>query len=529
MSVTIKDLLQLSLLADAKVVAGHEGLDKIITSVSVMESANEKELGIAFEGVSNSYGKEIFITAFMAAKDNVEEQCNSIRRIYTEGAAALVVYYVGSILKRIDEKVISLANELSLPIIVMPNNLKLRYGDLIVEIAETVINDRNLKDHFATEVIEQLSHFSESQKNIQNVVSVLRDRTQCSIFLIDEMNRVLNFAEWPSGIGLSIEDYVEELRIQNPECSLGEVYELNGYKFNSSIAVDYINLSGYKLEFVVIKDEPFTKGVVEEIKHVLATFINLWTHEYGKIDTKQLVSAIINNEPEQMRRIGNILHINVADMSGAYFIYCGNAKHEELVKAKMTVSSYVDSYGKDFLVDIFDDTIAVMCDRRKMNIEKHGRQLLDELNRGSLKYRMVACEPTGTTGKVRLCYWIYRNNRKEIERVFPCKEIISITECEFIAEAKQIMIEGDTSVIGEDIENVLLEQKRYEEMMDTIATYYLDADMSMSKTAELMYLHINSVKHRVKQLEELLGHKLSKVPELYNLYVLAIISRLRDK
>lgn len=82
---------------------------------------------------------------------------------------------------------------------------------------------------------------------------------------------------------------------------------------------------------------------------------------------------------------------------------------------------------------------------------------------------------------------------------------------------------------GEDIENVLLEQKRYEEMMDTIATYYLDADMSMSKTAELMYLHINSVKHRVKQLEELLGHKLSKVPELYNLYVLAIISRLRDK
>ena len=164
-----------------------------------------------------------------------------------------------------------------------------------------------------------------------------------------------------------------------------------------------------------------------------------------------------------------------------------------------------------------------------MNIEKHGRQLLDELNRGSLKYRMVACEPTGTTGKVRLCYWIYRNNRKEIERVFPCKEIISITECEFIAEAKQIMIEGDTSVTGEDIENVLLEQKRYEEMMDTIATYYLDADMSMSKTAELMYLHINSVKHRVKQLEELLGHKLSKVPELYNLYVLAIISRLRDK
>ena len=44
MSVTIKDLLQLSVLADAKVVAGHEGLDKIITSVSVMDSANEKEL-----------------------------------------------------------------------------------------------------------------------------------------------------------------------------------------------------------------------------------------------------------------------------------------------------------------------------------------------------------------------------------------------------------------------------------------------------------------------------------------------------
>ena len=53
MSVTIRDMLKLPVFNNAKVVAGYDGLDSVIMSVSVLESADEESLGIIFPGVSS--------------------------------------------------------------------------------------------------------------------------------------------------------------------------------------------------------------------------------------------------------------------------------------------------------------------------------------------------------------------------------------------------------------------------------------------------------------------------------------------
>ena len=191
MSVTILDIMHLPSLQEARIVAGMNGINRSIASVSVLEAAAAKDLDIDLPGHATNYGQEIILTAFVAYRDSVDAQCEAIHALHKEGEAGIIIFYVGSILPSIDPRVIDLANELEMPIIVMPEGrLDLRYSDVICEIMEAIINDRRENSYFTTEVIERISHLGTSQRSINNAVAIIRDRVQCSIYLMDELGRM---------------------------------------------------------------------------------------------------------------------------------------------------------------------------------------------------------------------------------------------------------------------------------------------------------------------------------------------------
>ena len=105
MSITIADCLKLPSLQDAKVIAGHNGLGKFVSSVSVLEYARVFAMADAL-----FLGNELIITAFTSVMDDVEAQCNAIRRLHEVGESALVLYYVCYYLKSIDKRLIEIAN-----------------------------------------------------------------------------------------------------------------------------------------------------------------------------------------------------------------------------------------------------------------------------------------------------------------------------------------------------------------------------------------------------------------------------------
>ena len=120
MSVTILDIMHLPSLQEARIVAGMNGINRSIASVSVLEAAAAKDLDIDLPGHATNYGQEIILTAFVAYRDSVDAQCEAIHALHQEGEAGIIIFYVGSILPSIDPRVIDLANELEMPIIVMP-------------------------------------------------------------------------------------------------------------------------------------------------------------------------------------------------------------------------------------------------------------------------------------------------------------------------------------------------------------------------------------------------------------------------
>ena len=357
MSVTILDIMHLPSLQEARIVAGMNGINRSIASVSVLEAAAAKDLDIDLPGHATNYGQEIILTAFVAYRDSVDAQCEAIHALHKEGEAGIIIFYVGSILPSIDPRVIDLANELEMPIIVMPEGrLDLRYSDVICEIMEAIINDRRENSYFTTEVIERISHLGTSQRSINNAVAIIRDRVQCSIYLMDELGRMLNMAEWPNGRNLPADKFYTTLTNDTAQITgVQEVY-IDGKTYLADI--ETIQSTGSILYMLVVKEKgSLTQESCKQIKYIIKTYINLWTENYGQLDTKQLVSSIINDEPEKMRHIANAIKINVDNLSCAYFFYLKDGSHEFICLQKMreiikdfignTVATHQQSVGVD--------------------------------------------------------------------------------------------------------------------------------------------------------------------------------------
>ena len=68
--------------------------------------------------------------------------------------------------------------------------------------------------------------------------------------------------------------------------------------------------------------------------------------------------------------------------------------------------------------------------------------------------------------------------------------------------------------------------REYQELLNTACVYLLDCDSSVTRTAQALFLHINTIKYRLQRISDLLGYRLGKMPETIELYRSAAIYRL---
>ena len=196
MNITVRDCLKLSSLRDAKVVAGHAGLDQYVSYVDVLEYA--KVFAMADQLFLNN---GLIITAFTSVKDDVEAQCNAIRRLHEVGEVGIILYYVGIYLPRVDQRLIDVANELSFPIIVMPeNSYALRYNEVTEEIMLKLFEERRKSTRFVPNILRQISMMRERQRNIGGILRLLSDQCHYSFLLLDQDGRECGMATWPMTI-----------------------------------------------------------------------------------------------------------------------------------------------------------------------------------------------------------------------------------------------------------------------------------------------------------------------------------------
>lgn len=538
MSVTIRDLLILPSLRKARVVAGEKGLSRIVSSISVLEYAEPTILQDELFNSSQFYGSELVITAFFSVKNDIEAQCSSIRRLHTVGEVGLILYYVGIVLPSISQKVIDLADELEFPLICMPENRKdLRYSEVIYEVMKAIIKDQKEDTYLVGEMLERISLLPTHQRSMDTVLRMLRDRLTCSFFLLDSNLVTMNLANWPTNGNIDLAQVFAYY--ENDIHKIPEEAEMIVLQQTTSIACSKIrNENTQPMYLLCIKENGVLQmDMCRQATEIVQLFVNIWSKKHGNVGREELINAILNDEPVKMRRLADILHIDVGSIHSMLLLLpekpIGNGKKLKDFNKRIQnkVKSYIEDNCLVSMTGIYNDVLVVFTgeEQIKGSYDMMTAVLMEDLKKSGEEVILVSNLGLNNTREVRNAYITCVNNIKDARCIFPDMYAITLQAVRFTEACKEIISCGE-----DQIDNTLsvlrpisdMEEELNQELMRTLEIYLLDANMSVIRTSELMFVHKNTIKYRINKLNERFNYKINKMPETYDLYKAVAIRRL---
>ena len=526
MSVTVADLLKLPSLRQARVLGGRGGLQKVVSSISVLESTDPSVLVNEVFPHDKYSGSEIVITGFLNCVDDVDRQCSNLLRLIDGGEVGLVLYYVGVYLPRVDQRLIDIADEHDLVLICMPEGQRhLRYSDLITDVTECIYRDRCTGLSLVSDILARISSAPHHQQTVGTALRMLCAELGCSAVLSTHEGNVLNLATWPSGMEDTIREGVEwQLPIPAERACLPCPFlpdaEMSCLPIRSDLA--------QPLQLTLIKvGEPLSAQLTEQAADTVRICINIWGRQHGAVAIHELVRAILQDEPLKMRRLAEIFHVDVASLHELWML-CGADADE--VEARMERDLSLARQCADTVVGAVFEGQPVMClstPRSLRETEDVLQELLATALRTSPDAVVVRCSGLSNTTSCRRAYLLNLDDLADAKRIFPHKQIFLLGELELAADCRSRIAEGEAAVIQRTLPlSVLQSDQEYQDLLHTVCVYLLDCDSSVTRTAQLLHLHKNTVKYRLQRIADLLGYRPGKMPETIGLYRGAAIYRL---
>lgn len=525
MSVTVEDLLKLPSLLGAGVAAGRSGLKKVVTSISVLEYANPEMMNDAlFPG--DFYGGEIAITGFINAREDVPLQLATIRRLYEGGEVGLILYYVGIFLKEIAPEVTALADELGFVLICMPKNrMDLRYSEVITEVMHAIISEQKRDTYLVGEMLERFGYLPESQRTVESVVRMLRDRLRCSLFLVDGRFRPVNVAVWPQAGVSSLAELEQFYHGEAPGLSK-EMERLPSGRWVFCAPVRDADNAGLSL-FLVREDQKLHAQLCLQAAEAVRLFIGVWSRGYGNVGIEELLKAILNDEPVKMRRLAEIFRVDVKSIHHMFLLMPekgSGKKDRDLEREVRDASTFLGQYF-EICISGTHQGIGVVFTGQECTTTEPEQILETFYEEADKEIRLVSCPGLQDTAQVRSAYLLCTEYAEDAGCIYPCRHILTGSELEFAGACRQTLDQGEKAILEKTACLKGLEEQDAE-LYRTLETFLLDADSNIARTAELLYLHKNTVKYRVGKLHAFFCCRIQKMPEAGRLYEAAAVLRL---
>jgi len=524
MSVTVADILTYPCLKGARVVAGKGGLNKVVSSVSVLEFAEPNALQQEIMSNIEFYGSEIVITAFASIANHVDRQCANIRRLAAVGEVGLILYYVGIFVPKVDQALIDLANELDFVLIVMPEKrLDLRYSEVICEVMAAIIHDQSTNLTLVSDILAQISRLPEHQRTVDTVLRLTRDRIRCTMMLMDHNKRILGLETWPISLELDVETLPQIVPMTPVLIS----------KDRSMWRCPLDSQDSQSMELYLIKDgTALPKEVVVQVVDVVRLAVNLWSSHHADVQISELVRAILRDEPLKMRRLAELFHIDVESMHGMWILRCDDHDCETFDQYALScLRDVLSTRCQTMVADYYEGYAVAFMDWPEKGEEpvQLGESLLSQLAGMGIRATLTRCHHLQNTRDVRSAFLLHQDHLESARRIWPRSQCFTSAELEYAAKCREVVNAGE-EVLQKALRPLLpLDQsKEYTELRKTLTVYLLDAEGNVAQTGEWLYLHKNTIKYRMSRIRSLLEHEIHKEPERSYLYQAVAICRLMD-
>lgn len=522
MSLTVSQLMELPCLRRAKVLAGHQSLNRIVTSITVLEYSAPTEMQNRLYESIDFWGSELILTAFCNIAEDVQAQCDNIRKFALAGEVGMILYYVGLIMPSVDQRVIRLADELGFVLICMPENeANLRYSEVIHEAMDAIVRDELNNPTFTIDLLEQMTKVPAGQQSVKTILRITSDRLRASAVITDAEYHVLSEASWPRNQNADWSALIQ----REAKRGGGDCWEIDGKPKLSAYKAE-IQPAHHKRMYLFVFSEHgrldalLWKQVVEGVR----VSMGVWGKTHDQTDLSELTRAIILDEPIKMRRLGDLYHIDVASLSDMWILR--SLTGENLSPWTKAVAELSSLYTKIGLCEHYENDILIfpIGSRTLREMNEWSDALAQFCEENHLSARITRCPLLQRTADVKYAYETTCAHLEESTKVFPTRVYFTSSEIEFVKECCEIAAQGKACVrrYTSALDSILL-RKDGGEIVKTLAVFLLDENSSITETAAALFVHKNTVKYRLQKASDMLGFHVGDIPQSKNLlYALAL-------
>ena len=526
---TVAEVMKLPSMVGAEVVAGHGGLSHPVESVNVLEYGCPTETLNRFFRANTFDGSDLLISAFASIAGDVEPQSENIRRYHAVGSVGLVLYYVGIIVPEIDQRLIDECDRLSFPLICMPRGQAgLRYSELIREVLFEIYREQQREQFFVSTLLDRISGLPAQQRSMETLLRMLSEHLRVSVILTEQQRELNTVVYWPrsleQAISARLPGWLKELRCGS---SL-RVPLADGTGYLQScphLLSDSDNLRLYTLKY----REPLGEDALWQSSECVRLFIHIWNKNHGKFVVSELVRAIINDETIHRQRLAQLFKIRTEDLNQMWLFIPRHEPVEHDEGLLRSCTDYFSAFSDPVLVSYYEDTLVVFTHALRGSTHGDGEFFgsREQFEAISSRYEIICCDSLASSADARRAYLVSMANWRAARRIYPRAAVLRTADVMFAQLCQEIMSKRETLEQYEQSLSGL--RSSNSELIPTLMVYLLDAGSSMAETAKLLYVHLNTVKYRLRQIQELTGLSPTQMPDSYSLYIAAAIDRMTDE
>lgn len=520
MKVTVKDCLELRAFKDVIIAAGKSGLKNRVKAVSVLDAASPDEV----KASADEKG-ELLLSGFFAIRDDANKQCQMIKRIASDGYAALVLFYVGEIVKELDKGVIETAEAENLPLIVMPCNSKFHYSHVITQIMEKVLYSDNFSNRLISNTIFHLLNF-EKHSNFQSAVREAAINNEFQLILLSEdFNPILSIETRHKTTIAEAIRMGKELQVEKQS----EVYtmiDVNGVLTYWGPVT--INSDKYFM-FIVDNEDSYSAGEITKLAEIIELAMGMWKYTPERDAKAEFIKALIRGNKSLAYTLKDEAGIDGQDILSVFFakgILNGEGMQilTEMEKQQnlhiMKINESDETYGM------------ILINREDPEGEIAGKgNCVSLFNRLKEDKSVRIFHVTGLDGIEGAgdAYRLISESWSFVQNVFPYKRVFTKYELALVSNCINIQLQG--GYVKKNYMELLepfkgAGENKGKQLLETLETFVLDAGMNSGKTAEFMSIHTNTVQYRLKRINDVLGVEITGNRVIPGLTIALALKRL---
>lgn len=499
MKVTVKDCLALECLKGGILAAGERNIGKRVRSVSVLD-ADSREKAIKENGVRD----QLVLTSFSGVQDRPETICAILEGIAEKKVAGIVVFHLKDGIHSLDPSVAEKAERVGIPLIVLPQENRSEYADVIEQVMDKLFYGDNFKNNLINNTIYHLLDF-ERHSSFQSALKEAAVNNNFQVVLLSrDFNPILTVETRQR---TTIADAIRMGKERDVEKSgIYTFIDVNG-------VLTYwgpITVNGEKhFLFIVDNDDNYTAGEITKLAEIIELAMGMWKYSPERDIKAEFIKALIRDNKSLAYTLKDEMKISADSIVSVFY-----GKGIDMTEGNRLMSEFEKKENLEILrISEGDETNGVILQQDSgddgVNIKAACNAFYDRLKEGSKTVRIFhatgidGIEGAGDAFRLISETWTF------VENVFPYKRVFTKFELALVSNCINLQVQG--GYLKKNYLDLLepfkkeVGENKAKQLLETLETFVLDAGMRSSKTSEFMGIHTNTVQYRLKRINEILG------------------------